>query len=165
MTMASLDRERLAAVYERNADVLYRVALAQLQNREDAEDAVHDAFSKFYRKIFSFTDEEHERAWFIRVTLNCCHDIRRKRMYRNHASLDEAIEIPDRESHDATGGIEDIMDTVSRLPEKYRAAVVLHYLEDMPVDTAAKALGISESAMKMRLMRARELMRKSLGKE
>lgn len=165
MVTAPLGRMDITAVYERNADVLYRIALAQLQSKEDAEDAVHDVFSRFIEKSPAFSDIEHERAWLIRVTLNRCNDLKRRLKHRIHVPLDDALELPDEMGADAKDEMADLLGLISKLPEKYRSAVVLHYLEDMPIDAVAKSLGISVSAVKMRLMRSREMMHKLMGKE
>ena len=69
----------LEAAYGRYADMLYRLALSHLGVVEDAEDAVHDVFEKYINTSPSFKDGEHEKAWFVRVTVNRCHDLLRKR--------------------------------------------------------------------------------------
>ena len=165
MVISSSCRDAVAAAYERNADALFRIALAQLQNSEDAQDAVHDAFSRFIKSAPSFDSTEQERAWLIRVTVNVCHDLQRKRRHRTHLSLDDALEVADSDTTWQSDERNAIMSAISALPEKYRIAVVLHYLEDLPIDRAAHAAGISESAMKMRLLRAREMMQKTIGRE
>ena len=165
MVLSPSCRDFVAAAYERNADALFRIALAQLQNSEDAQDAVQDAFSRFLKHLPTFDSYEQERAWLIRVTVNVCHDLQRKRRYRSHLSLDDAIEVADADASLQSDEKNAIMSAISALPEKYRIAVVLHYLEDLSVDKASRALGISESAMKMRLLRAREMMQKSIGRE
>ena len=85
--------KNLTEIYDRYADMLYRLALTQLGTKEDAEDAVHDVFAKYISAAPVFRDETHEKAWFIRVTVNRCHDIFRHRSKRNHLALDEAESI------------------------------------------------------------------------
>ncbi len=165
MVISAWSRDAVAAAYERNADALYRIALAQLQNSEDAQDAVHDAFSRFIKSAPSFDSTEQERAWLIRVTVNVCHDLQRKRRHRSHLSLDDALEVADSDTTWQSDERNAVMSAISQLPEKYRAAVVLHYLEDLPLEKAAEALGISGSAMKMRLLRAREMLQKILKRD
>lgn len=141
----------LADAYDRYADMLYRLALTHLGSREDAEDAVHDVFAKYISASPSFKDSEHEKAWFIRVTVNRCHDIFRRRARRNHLALEEAENI----SHTYEDEPE-IIRIVHSLPEKYKSAIVLHYLEGFSVEETAKILSLTASAVKMRLSRGRE---------
>lgn len=141
----------IEAVYDMYADMLYRLSLSYLQNTEDAQDAVQDVFIKYATASDIFKDEEHKKAWLIRVTVNCCNDMLRRRKLRTHASLDEISEtIADGEESS------DVMNCLKLIPLKNRAAVILHYLEGYSVEETAKILKISASAVKMRLKRGRE---------
>lgn len=147
----------LEAVYGRYADMLYRLALSHLGVREDAEDAVHDVFEKYINASPDFKDGEHEKAWFVRVTVNLCHDMQRKRARRSHEPLESAHEISYSDSDEP-----EVFRIVHSLPEKYRAAIVLHYLEGYSVEETARLLRISVSAVKMRLSRGREEIKKTM---
>lgn len=151
----------LAGAYARYADMLYRIALAQLCSREDAEDAVQDAFARYLSSAADFSSSEHERAWLIRVTVNRCRDIQRSKKYRAHASLEEAGS----EAASSDNDISELMGIISVLPEKYKTVIILHHLEGFSVEEAAQALGVSSSGIKMRLSRGRELLKKHLEKE
>jgi len=154
----------IAAAYDRHADMMYRLALSHLQNSEDAADAVQDVFVKFITSTPEFNTPEHEKAWFIRATVNRCYDLLRRRGVRDYVDLDEISEVlPDSETLHDPDERGDVMRLLSLIPEKNRAAVVLHYLEGYSVERTAKALGIGVSAVKMRLARAREALRGRLG--
>ena len=148
-------RNDLAAVYDRYADMLYRIALSHTQSKEDAEDAVQDVFTKYITVSTNFSDEEQERAFLVRATINRCHDLMRRKKIREHDSLDDITEIESEENEDA----KDVMKMLSLLPEKYKTAIVLHYLEGFSVEEISKMLGISLSGAKMRLSRGRELLK------
>ena len=148
-------KEDFDYAYARYADMLYRLALSYLNCREDAQDAVHDVFMKYLHAVHKPEGEEHQRAWFVRCTINQCHDMLRKKKYRMHESLDEINELPSEEKE-----LEyDVCKLVSGLPEKYRAAITLHYLEGYNVKEVASMLKISVSAVKMRLSRGRLLLK------
>ena len=155
-------QEMIAAAYDRHADMMYRLALSHLQNSEDAADAVQDVFVKFITSTPDFNTPEHEKAWFIRATVNRCYDMLRRRNIRDYIDLDEISEVipADEEASDDKAAV---MKLIAKIPEKNRAAVVLHYLEGYSVEKTAKALGIGVSAVKMRLARAREALRGVLG--
>ncbi len=144
----------LEAVYGRYADMLYRLSLSHLGVQEDAEDAVHDVFEKYINVSPEFKDSEHEKAWFVRVTVNHCHDLCRKRSKRNHESIEAAYDIAHEDSDEP-----EVFRIIHTLPEKYRAVIVLHYLEGYSVEEIAKLLKITVSAVKMRLARGREQLR------
>lgn len=151
------NKESLEAVYGRYADMLYRLALSHLANPEDAEDAVHDVFEKYIRTMPGFRDGEHEKAWFVRVTVNRCHDLHRRSLHRRHEPLDAATHL----THESSDEPE-VFAVVRSLPEKYRAAVVLHYLEGYSVEETARLLKISASAVKMRLSRGRKQIKETM---
>lgn len=154
------NKATLAEVYDKYADMLYRLALSHTQSREDAEDAVQDVFTKYIATSPRFADTEHERAWLVRVTVNRCHDLVRRRKLRTHESLDDITDLPSEESAGTS-----VLKTLSELPEKYRTAIALHYLEGFSVEEISKMLGISLSACKMRLSRGRELLKNLLTDE
>ena len=147
----------LSEAYERYADILYRIALGILSSPHDAEDAVADVFVSFGAKPKSFEDSEHEKAWFIRATVNKCRDLQRRRSVRSHSPIEEAAEIADGIDHFAH--TESIMHDILTLPEKYRTVILLHYFEDLSVDEVASVLSIGRSAVKMRLAREREMLK------
>ncbi len=156
-----MTRNEIAQAYDRHADVLYRLALSHLGSREDAEDAVQDAFAKYISAAPDFPNEEQERAWLIRVTVNCSLDLLRKRKHRNHVPLEELEEVLPAAEEPQDSAAE-LLETLRSIPEKLRSALVLHHLEGCSVEQTARALGISVSAVKMRLSRGREVLKEML---
>lgn len=144
-------------VYDRYAAMLVRLACSILVSREDAEDAVQNVFCKYLKKLPSFQDSEQEKAWFIRVTINQCKDALRRRKLRSHPGLETAAGIG--KEDDRFG---ELLEILFSLPEKYKTPLILHHLEDLPVEQTAKALGISLSAVKMRLSRGRAMLKERL---
>lgn len=147
--------------YDLYADMLYRLALSYMKHKEDAEDVVQEVFTKFFTGFHLPMNREQEKAWFIRVTINQCHDALRKRSYRLHDSLDEVREISSKDEENT----DELLDTIQKLPDKYKDVIILHYLEGYSVEEVAKMLAISGSATKMRLKRAREFLKEELEKE
>lgn len=147
----------IAQAYDNHAAMLFRLACSLLQSREDAEDAVAEVFAKYLKKRPLFRGADHQRAWLLRVTVNQCHDLQRRRALRTHAPLEEALwqPIPENETQWV---LHQLMD----LPEKYRVALTLHYLEELSVSQVAQALGITPSGVKMRLSRGREMLKARL---
>lgn len=156
-----LERD-IAKVYKLYSDMLFRLALVHTGNREDAMDAVQDVFLKYTEKTLLFSSSEHEKAWFIRATVNRCHDIYRKNSVRNHDELDSALGIVYKEQF---GENLSVLEAVEKLPEKVKTVIILHYLEGFSVEETAKMLLLTASAVKMRLSRGREALKEILEKE
>ncbi len=76
-------------IYDKYADLLYRLALVNLGNEADAEDAVQDVFIKYLQAQPRFKDENHQEGWFVRVTVNTCKDFLRKKKHRSYTPLDD----------------------------------------------------------------------------
>ncbi len=151
--------------YHAHADMLYRVALTNLQSPGDAEDAVQDVFLKYMHAAAVFQSEEHERAWLIRTTVNQCRDMLRRKKQRTHLLLDDMAEIlPDGGDGAAEAALE-VTRALGALEENTRTVLTLHYLEGFSVEEIGKMLGISASAVKMRLSRGREAMKRKLTEE
>ena len=149
--------------YDMYADTLYRVALSHLQSDEDAQDAVQDVFIKYINSSPIFRDSDHEKAWFIRSVINRCHDLLRYKKVRNHITLDEIAEITSDTSENNLQ--QEVISLLSQIDEKYKSVIILHYLEGYSVKEVSSILKISESSVKMRLVRGREMMKSIIIKE
>lgn len=157
MGSSNLQTADVTATYKRYADMLYRLAYSILLSKEDAEDTVAEVFYKYMRKAPQFRDMEHEKAWFIRVTVNHSRDIQRKRVVRSYTPLDEVLDLSSQEPETVS-----LFEEVLALPDKYRTVCMLHYFEGFKVEEIASVLRITKAAVKMRLMRCREMLKTML---
>lgn len=132
---------------------VYRLAFARTGSRADGEDVMQEVFVRLLKARPDFTDEEHAKAWLLRVAANCANDLFRAPWRRREESLPETLPAPEEPE---PGGV---VEAVLALPPKYRAAVHLYYYEDLSVAEIARILGKSEGAVKSRLFRARALLR------
>lgn len=144
--------------YDQYVDILYRIAYSYMNHKEDAEDVIQEVFTKYMCGFHLYRNEEHKKAWLIRVTINQCHDAIRKNRYRIHAPLEEVKEVAGQENEI----LQELRETLNHLPNKYKDIVLLHYLEGYTVEEVSHMLGLSNSAVKMRLRRSREWMKKEL---
>lgn len=141
--------ERAAQAY---AGLLLRVAVSYLKERHDAEDAVQTAFLRYMEKAPAFANEEHEKAWLIRVTVNICRNMLRAAHVRRTTTPAEPA-APAGES-----AALEVLDAVRRLPEKYRAPVALFYGQGYGLAETAALLGKKPSTAASLLRRARLLL-------
>lgn len=145
----------IEGAYQRHADAMYRLALARLCNDADAQDAVQDVFVNFMTTAPVFESTEHERAWFLRSTVNRCYDLLRRNQVRQGVPLEDALGVAAQDH----AGVTELMELLMQVPEIYKDTVILHCLEGYSLEETAKILDISLSAAKMRLSRAREVLR------
>ncbi len=145
------DIENLIGKY---SDLLFRISLIKLGNASDAEDTVQDTFIKYYSKALDFNDEEHRKAWLIRVCVNRCMDLIRYRKNHLTINIDEINELSANEELADSGIIEALM----QLPDKYRTVLLLYYTEDLSTEQISKIIGKTASAVKMRLKKGRKLL-------
>ena len=149
MDTSALCAEIIAAAYDKYAAMIYRLCVVQLGNVSDAEDVVQDVFVKYMSVLPEFNDDEHEKAWFIRVAVNRCHDKHRSRALRSTVPLESVAQLAANEQKAA------VLDELMALPEKYRTPLVLHYYEGYSVKEIAKLMQLTEATVKVRLHRAR----------
>ncbi len=175
--------EQLTETIKRNSDSVYRLAFSMVKTVQDAEDIRQEVFIRYIHKNPAFESPEHERAWFIRVTTNLCKNLWKSAWRQKTVSMDAtfAQESDCKKSPDATrieGSAKDIsgdtagflsqmvltdeeervVETVKRLPVKYRAVVHLFYYEEMSVEEIAGALKLQPSNVRARLTRARKML-------
>ncbi len=156
------DTEETEKAVRLYSGTVYGIALAHTASKADADDVFQETFLAFHCSPKQFNDDEHIKAWLIRTALNISKRVLSGRRRRT-GEPDENAEAGRFEF--AADEQNDIADAIRKLPEKYRAAIWLHYFEDMPVKQAAKALGERESTMRSRLMRGREKLKEILGKD
>ena len=148
----------------RHGTAVYRLAWACMRNPHDADDVFQDVFLRYAEKAPPFRDDEHEKAWLIRVTINRCRDLQRAGTVRAYTPLEDLLQQPGQPDSGWQEG-KPVLQAVLALPEKYRTVLVLHGLEGQPVDVIASELHITASAVKMRLKRGREMLQLALAKE
>ena len=134
-------------------NTLFRISFVILCNEQDAQDAVQESFCRYLEKTPSFKDDEHEKAWFIRITTNICKDMYRFKMRHPVVDLEEL------KDYCATPAVQEIMEEVMMLPQKLKTVIYLFYIEGYSIMEIADILQISESAVKKRLERGRKQLR------
>lgn len=147
-----------SAQIEKYSATVYRLALSYTKNKSDAEDIMQNVFLRYLKKARTFDSDEHEKAWFIRVTVNCCKSFFSS--LKSTVNLDECAELSDTEK--SSDEKLSVLSAVMSLPQKERVCVHLFYYEDMTVKEIAKETGMLESTVKSHLFRARNALREIL---
>ena len=146
-------------VIERYSDTVRRLCAVHLKNDADTEDIFQTVFLKYVLSSVSFENDEHEKAWFIRVTINACKDLL-KSFFRSHTvSLDNVME----QSAELPPDYRDVWEAVFSLPQKYRDVVYLHYFEDYTAPQISRILGKNVNTIYTLLTRSKQMLKEKLG--
>ena len=157
--------EALAALVEQYAPTLYRVAFSVLRNTADAEDAVQEAFLRVLRHRDTLDEVRDQRVWLIRIVWNIVLD--RKRRAKTRPETDDVSELTrvlpatDLSAEDRAAALQhhaQVLSLVDTLPPKEREVLVLSAFEELSSVEIASILGITESSVRSRLFRARNLL-------
>lgn len=150
--------ERAVELY---ADTVKRLCAVHLKNQADTEDIFQTVFLKYALCTAVFQNEEYEKAWFIRVTINACKDLLKSFFRKNTVPLDG---IPIGEEKDIVEK-SDVLNAVLSLPQKYREVVYLHYYEGYTAKQIGEILKKRENTVYTLLNRAKGLLKDRLGGE
>lgn len=152
-----LSAEQLIDKY---SDMVYRIAFSRTQNVQDAQDITQDVFLKYLKYTQAgntFREEEHRKAWFLKVAVNTGNTFVKTAWARHRASLTEISDMAD-----AMEEKSEVYYAVMELPEKYRVIVHLFYFEELSIKEIGTILKLSETAVKSRLHRSREMLKEKL---
>lgn len=148
---------------------VYRIAFTRLKNAADAEDAAQDVFLWYFKADKTFESEEHRKAFLIRCAINRANSYASS-AHARHTAKGELLENMTEISCDnasetvlKTETQREVLDAVMKLAPKYRTVIHLFYFEDMTIAQIAEVTDSKESAVKSRLMRAREKLKSTLG--
>jgi RNA polymerase sigma-70 factor (ECF subfamily) len=146
----------------RYQNAYFRFATRMLASRDDADDALQSAFVRAYRSLRSCRDPERFGAWLYQIVVNECRtlaarrDRRERRLVRDEDALSSLV--PEESGHESAE-LEEIQRALQRLDEDHREAFLLKHVEDLSYDEMSELTGVSVSALKMRVLRAREHLR------
>ena len=146
---------------DRYADTVRRLCMIHLKNYADTEDIFQTVFLKYALSSVAFENEEHERAWIIRVTINACKDLLKSFFRSRTTSLDTLID----QAAPAAPEHREVLEAVLSLPQKYRDVIYLHYYEGYSAPQISKILGKNVNTIYTLLARSRQMLRERLGGE
>lgn len=147
----------------------YTLAYRLTGDEDDARDVVQEAYLRAYRGLKRFRGDAQFSTWMYRITANCAATFLGKRTRNRHDELtdelvgdERATTVEPEASVDAAATRDRLQAALRRLPPRLRAVVVLRDVYDLPHESIAAELGITESAAKVRLHRARHKLRADL---
>jgi RNA polymerase sigma-70 factor, ECF subfamily len=156
-------------------DVYYprclRFARAVLQNADDAEDMVQDTFVRLYRALPRYEDRQRFESWLFQILGNCCRTANTAFRRESARAVDDSAVLERVPSTDVPGARlddewgENVRRALSEVPVYNREIFLLHYIEGFSYDDIAQMTGVKQSALKMRVKRASDMLRTRLSKE
>lgn len=151
--------DEIESTVKNYSNILFKLCYTILCNRADAEDTVSDTFLKYIVKSPGFNDDEHKKAWLLKVAANLCKDRHRFNLRHNYVNLDEIAEFCADEAQ------QNHLLEMLNLPEKYKTVLHLFYVEQYKTSEIAQLLNITDSAARKRLQYGRRLLKLEYGKE
>ncbi len=164
--MYTLSREEFDIKYNKYSQELMNISYGYTKNRDDSFDVIQNVFYKLFNSNKSFKTDNDEKYWLIRVTINESISILRRR--KKEILVDEntmdvvSEEIADK---DKELKLEKLSLLVKKLSKNYKSVIILFYYDSLSIKEIKDILNISESAVKKRLERARDVLRKRMGEE
>lgn len=145
--------------FETYADMIYRIGISYCGSAWMAEDVVQEVFLRFLKYTPSFENTIHEKAWFIRVAVNCSKKQKTNAWGRKVVPVEELYETYGSFVSAIEGENEEIIllkEQLERLPSKYRLVLYLYYFEEYSVNEIAGMLQIRPNTVSAWLSRARK---------
>lgn len=139
----------LEKMINKYSNMVYRLAFVRTKTKENSEDVYQEVFLRLARKMPIFKNEEHEKAWLIKVTINCSKNLLNSKFLKNTLELKEEMTFETKERHD-------VYYAVQELPLKDRTVIHLYYYENYKISEISKILKVKENTIKSQLLRARE---------
>lgn len=148
-------------LYDRYANKVYRKCYSFVYNQEKAQDFTHDIFLKLIVKIGTFKETSKFSTWLYSITYNYCMDQIRVKKKQKEYALDDSYDIEDTDD----AGLDELQSqglykSLEKMPSDEKALLLMKYQDDFSIKDISETLNISESAVKMRLLRSKEKLRK-----
>lgn len=155
----NISEEEIRTLVDKYSPLIFRISYCILCNSADAEDAVQETLLRYITKAPDFNDEEHRKAWLIKVAANISKNMLMFRLRR------ETVNIEDIENIGIEQNDYEIFELIMSLPAKHKIVLTLYYVEGYKSKEIAEIIGISEEAVRKRLQKGRELLKKEMEKE
>ncbi|MCO7125301.1 RNA polymerase sigma factor SigW [Sporolactobacillus shoreicorticis] len=169
------DQQAFAELVERYKNSVFAICLRMVGNAQEAEDLSQEAFIRAYNRIDQYDHDRKFSTWLFRIATNLSIDFLRRR--KNNVSLDAVVPgteglslntmLPDEGEQPEDQMVrketeEMVQEQIKRLPDKYRSAIVLKYIEDLSLKEISEIMEIPVGTVKTRIHRGREMLRKNM---
>ncbi len=154
--------EYFEEIYERYANKVYRKCYSFVYNQEKAEDLTHDIFLKLVVKIGTYKESSKFSTWLYSITYNYCMDQIRVNKKKTEVPLQDNYDMSDEDDDSEMMDFHssELNKSMKQMPSEERMLLQMKYQEEFSIKEIADTLKISESAVKMRLMRSKDKLKR-----
>ena len=124
---SNMSTQEFENIYERYKTMLYRIAFTYLKNNQDVQDVLQEVFLKRFYEAPTFENEEHEKYWMIRITINLSKNLLKSFWKRKVGTINELMESEDVFQWNFSENEQEIFRMIMSLPDKQRTTIYLHY--------------------------------------
>ena len=155
--MSDFETKRMKAeeIVREHADMIYRIALQNVKNPDDASDIFQEVCLSLLTKNAPLSDDVHIKNWLIRVTINKCKNFRKSLWQNKIEPIENHLELASQHG-------ESVMEEIYSLPKNYLNVIYLYYYEEYTIGEIASILGKSQNTVNSQLQRARKKLKKIL---
>ncbi len=158
-TVKNMQFAETSTVFERYADMVYRLCFVRTKSKYDADDILQEVFLRYMKVWQTMESEEHIKATLIKITINCSNSLMSSYWFKKTEPLSDSL--PAKESISDSGTLAAVL----KLPIKYRTAIHLHYYMGYSVEEIANITSSKPATVKTWLSRGRERLKLILGTE
>lgn len=151
------DAEAFITLIEQNKQSMYRVARGFLQSEEDAADAISETVLDCYEKLGTLKQTAYFKTWMIRILINNCKDMIRKR--KGDISIEVMPQMENQAVHDETQGFREMIEPLN---ERDRSIFTLYYVYGLKIKEIAACMEMNENTVTSRLKRGRKTLRQEM---
>ncbi len=161
----------VSVIFQGDYNRIFRYILSMVQDKAEAEDLTQETFLRAYRGRDSLREEGAQITWLYRIATHVCLDRLRQYARRNPKESDvdiDQVDVPEPDTPSLQKTLEQdemsgcVQGYLTRLPDNYRAAIMLHDMHELDAPEIAQLLGESVANVKIRLHRARQKLRSAL---
>jgi RNA polymerase sigma-70 factor (ECF subfamily) len=157
---SDMNENDIRKVISTYGDTVYKIAFSYCKSRADAEDIYQEVFMKYFQHVGQFESNTHEKAWLIRVTINCSKSFLRSSWHKRIIPLED-----NQEGFVFMEENNDLLNAVLELPVKYREVIHLYYYEGYSTKEISSILIRRETTIRTQLQRGRDILRLKLKEE
>lgn len=144
------------------SDMVYRIAFSRTGTKYDADEIFQEVFLRYIKNSIVFTNEEHRKAWLIKVSINCSKTLFNSPWRKKVQPLDDSL------NNNLIFELEEeknLFHELQKLSPKYRNVIHLFYYEDMSINEISNVLGLKASTVRAQLCRGRQALKSFMKEE
>ncbi len=154
--MIDNSKNEVEEIINKYSSMVYKLIYCHIQIKSYVDDIFQEVFLKYIKYNKPFTNEEHRKAWIIRVTINCCYSLNSSSWLKKTVTLEDNLY---EHIDEKTDNKIDMQRLLLKIPEKYRTVIHLFYYEDLSVEQISFILKIKHSTVRTQLTRARAMLK------